>query len=1430
MLSEQSKEKLLAEMEAISGNEKLVEGTVSGTIDREKQESFTMGLFANQADQAKRSSLGEYAKSLDSWVESASSRARLVVVEGDPGNLEQLARITLNASPLERVVIVGLHESMESNFKTALKALWAEKLKDSSVTASQFLERYAIEADQQSFEDILNSMSVEDLLGPHLAMRSLDIGFENMAEKFPQFDINLEEVLCYGKSAVLAEGTLALGQNISSGVPVFTVRSTPSEGADLGLWKCACKDTENFAEQITEGKTAHELIGEKTDDGYQNVIVCPTYQELFELESLKRVMESHGFPNIEDLEQEDLDFFKKILFQEALYPANTSPEAITKTISKTNSKLGAIRSIAVSKALWWNLVNRPVSTSVETEFALGRMTLDGGNDLIKENLDKKDSYKLFFEQVLVKKVGDGPEHRLAKEQAFAETINAYCAIEKRNNIISELTRGEIGAEEWRNFGLSETNKVRIANIKAINSLQPTMPLFMVGVATAVTGLVLSTVSGVPFALGLGVGVTGMASSAAATVFTGFSVYHQKKAIKKYLGRAVSALAQANSKMFDAQREREVQIAKRLAGIKDQSLSESVENHQRLQFLNVAEQGLGHDGIREIPPLTTASSETTITRDEFERLSEHDTDSEIHSSASMVFSDGPHTLDTDMMGVWSSENLIRPRSERLDTDTFGRDLWEGNWWDRGISTTANANADDSLATYRIQDEADHVVIDISEPIPVDRGPTKENFLDILRYIDQENDVDIDGKVHGIVDREKQLSYTMDLFLGQAHRSKHSKLGEYGTNLNSWVDSASSRARLVLVEATAENLKQLAEITFNAGPLERVVIVGLDEGLKSNFRTALKELWAEKLCSSSENADQFRKLYGLDGEVQSWEDVLNNGSLEDLLGPHLYNENLEVGFERMSEKFPQFDANIEEILCFGKSPELAKKSAMLGQSIGAGVPIFAVKSAAISDADIGLWKCACKDTEAFTRQITFGKSAIDLIGTKTDAGYENVTICPSFRGLLSLDNFKEEMTDKEYVVPENLTQEDLDFFEKIFFEEALYPADTSPVAITKTISKATSKLMKLGGGKVADSLIWNLVKRPVSAVLDVEFAIANMTLDGGNDLVKEELDKKKTYKQFFENLRISLITEHGHNAKEATQKAFTLMTEVYCKNEKENVAIQRLVGGECGAEEWRDLGLESTNATREIATKGVKNLMPLMPIFLGGTVLGGVGFGLSWASVPAVVGTALSTIGVGGALTATAFVGNATRHLVNANKKLLPIANFAFAQANAKMYAAQRARDTETERQLVAIKELESVNNIGHFQRQDKTLEIAGDQLSVTGAEEKVEVGQAALTPPMSTDVGEEVEVKTGQVQEAVVRLEEKTAGHSSQEFFAAETKEKPITFSESAAAAESMANPLLALGGSAQRKNLAAGARNSLSASEAKTESIQKPKKRRSTGF
>ncbi len=391
----------------------------------------------------------------------------------------------------------------------------------------------------------------------------------------------------------------------------MAIRAEASQEDSLHLWRCSSRDQTEFLDKIVSGKSALDLLSNNSGK-YQSVNLSTSFEASFQLDLVRAKMEERGGvpeDRISNLQQQDIDYLKSLFIDEALYPANTSPLAITKIISKATSKLGALGAEKVGKALVWNLVNRPVSTAEGVHFAVGSMTLDGGNDIVKEDLDRKTAYKKLYDNLLSNALITGKNHKDAIEFAATELINTYCATEKENKIIHSLIKGEGGANEWRTLGLEASNKVKKANTKGIKHLKPMVWLFAIGILLATIGITLATMGvagiAIPAAVGLVVAATGITATGIATGLTGSSMYNQRKANYKYLPEANFCFAQANTKQFTAQRERETELSKRLVTSKEVLKEEAPEQEIYLKFGNnqtqkvLSTQGIQLDKLKKV---------------------------------------------------------------------------------------------------------------------------------------------------------------------------------------------------------------------------------------------------------------------------------------------------------------------------------------------------------------------------------------------------------------------------------------------------------------------------------------------------------------------------------------------------------------------------------------------------------------------------------------------------------------------------------------------------------------------------------------------------------------------------------------------------------------------------------------------------------------
>ena len=135
---------MLTKLSDITGDSQInSDGRVNkGTIDRKAQVEYTMNLFINQANKTRLSTENDYNRDINAWINSASNRARLVIIEAKkPLKIKDIAKAVFNASPLERIVVAGVYDKQERKLANELRKLWKKKLED-PVIGSQFKEKF----------------------------------------------------------------------------------------------------------------------------------------------------------------------------------------------------------------------------------------------------------------------------------------------------------------------------------------------------------------------------------------------------------------------------------------------------------------------------------------------------------------------------------------------------------------------------------------------------------------------------------------------------------------------------------------------------------------------------------------------------------------------------------------------------------------------------------------------------------------------------------------------------------------------------------------------------------------------------------------------------------------------------------------------------------------------------------------------------------------------------------------------------------------------------------------------------------------------------------------------------------------------------------------------------------------------------------------
>lgn len=561
---------------------------IKGKITEDKMSSFAENIFIEQAKVMDKAVRNEYDYDLVAWLNSSTSRARFLIIEATDQNAQELGKVVMNASPLERILVVGLEGEKNDVFERSVKAQWLERFENKEKAYKDKVRDHFMRngyATAMSDIELIESISLTDLLGPHLCIKDMNISFEKLSNDFPHFHVTLEEILCLGKDNSLSEQLASL--SLETKLPYLPVCSEPFEvnESTANYWRCFAKDSSQFLNQVASGKSTLTLLGKETtgNDTYENVILSNSFLNSFNIDSVKADLKMRGATeeHIQSIEEGDINYLKNLFTDEALYAANASPQAITKTVSKANAKLGAMGALAVGNALIWNMANRPVATAKGVEFAVASLMLDGGSDLNKEQLDKKQIYKMFYDKILTAAISCGKSPDEALKFAATELVSIYSKVEKENLSIQNLLKEISGANNWRTLGLEAANKVRSNNSKALTSLKAMPFLFGGGLLIGVTGYTLGLLSGIPAVVGLTLGTVGMAGTVASTCITGYSIRKQRQANSRDLPLANACFANANNKQFEVRGVRMHELEK---GVTDALKSLNNPSH-RVELVN-----------------------------------------------------------------------------------------------------------------------------------------------------------------------------------------------------------------------------------------------------------------------------------------------------------------------------------------------------------------------------------------------------------------------------------------------------------------------------------------------------------------------------------------------------------------------------------------------------------------------------------------------------------------------------------------------------------------------------------------------------------------------------------------------------------------------------------------------------------------------------
>ena len=396
--------------------------------------------------------------------------------------------------------------------------------------------------------------------------------------------------------------------------------------------------------------------------------------------------------------------------------------------------------------------------------------------------------------------------------------------------------------------------------------------------------------------------------------------------------------------------------------------------------------------------------------------------------------------------------------------------------------------------------------------------RENiFKKTEEIIKQDNDKGFLGEIDTTA--EVAEKYARDILTRVAQRELYSLSHDYQKDVDLWKESASSRSRLVIIEATSEtDFKILAEAIYSAAALDRVLVVGLDDDQKDKLTEGFKEYVQDKLSALKGNErEEFKgrilKVTGQEIGDTSQDINFNNTSLNQFFGPHIHQEKLTINSEFLKEKYPEFEVNIEEVLLYANSEELAVALNPLGLALQEdGVPTLSIKSKEFTNEYTGEYECCGNNENSLLNTVTACMSAKDILGVTTRDGtktYENVTISPVYQN--------------QFAQLQGQNDEAIVLLKDLIFDNALFEANMSPKRSTVTISKGSSKKDAQAGVNVADSLIYNLILYPKNLATEAEEGCSFVVNDSGVDSLKENMAKRIAYREFF----CERLQEHRKN---------------------------------------------------------------------------------------------------------------------------------------------------------------------------------------------------------------------------------------------------------------------------------------------------------------
>lgn len=529
-------------------------------------ERYFKTVVGNYTDFNRKGVEDGYIREPKKWLDSAHNRGRLVLVEATDDNLKDIANAMVNASPLERVVPVGLDETKQHELKEDLLVALELKIQAQDNPAeyrASLMQAYREEYDRPEATR-LNQFELHELMGPHAFSEAKDISFANLQKELESsFSTKVDEIILYGSDDSLAM-ELPLLSREATAEQFLAIKSSEFEVGESPFWTARFVDQDNPLELLVDSRHPRDILIEANDgmntDREQKSIggkikdvfwpgfdveVIPAAEQNFELNpSFEEAFESAKDKGLTD---DDIAYLKDIFVGNSLFAPNLSSELYSSTVTKTQSGINGEGAVVVGNALREGNIGRQVATAKGVLFAVNATMFDTANDINLENKDKRQSYKNMFVEMLIQNAKDpGKSPGEVYKSAMSDVIDAYAFIEKQKKIKFYSQLGDL----YRLYTLENADKTNKRNRIGINLLLP-LPLGVgYGASATIAGMTLAATGA---SASIAFPVAGVASFTSFTTILATSLEYQRKANADNLARWHRASARAfgsNKVAFD----------------------------------------------------------------------------------------------------------------------------------------------------------------------------------------------------------------------------------------------------------------------------------------------------------------------------------------------------------------------------------------------------------------------------------------------------------------------------------------------------------------------------------------------------------------------------------------------------------------------------------------------------------------------------------------------------------------------------------------------------------------------------------------------------------------------------------------------------------------------------------------------------------------